>query len=518
MSDVKPHLGLRVAYHGKPFSGFQLQPHSRSVQQKIEEALSTYFRKPIRVLGASRTDAGVHAFDQWVSVPNQFELYENLDAHKKTLFLSSLNALLAPFVSCWQVLKLDPKFHPKRDMASKEYHYTIQQGAAADPLLCDRAWWIRTKFDEKKMTKELKELRGTHDFRNFSNRSRDGRVVEDAHRTIFKVALEKTKHPHIENLHLYKFKFRGSGFLYRMVRNMVGVLVDIGRGKDISIKDVLNSEKRPSKIVAAPAEGLCLVQSEVSRSLYEVVAPVIQTKNKRIFSRLRVFALICFCAFFQSSTLQELYAFDGSASFVMSQRFFEDDRLAHVNGFSEWGAFQFDFTFGVYEFDIGLEPIIGLSYIQNSASLYALDDNGDYILDDKGERIESSVDNLSYEFYTASLGLRYKPWSPDFFIFIPYAEVQQTFRYGRVKKVTYALDQQKLNTGVDWGVELGGGIIISFMYDDRLRSNLKSEWDLKDFGLITSTRYLSSGYFRQGLGLIDSTGGWDFGLGLFLDW
>lgn len=210
--------------------------------------------------------------------------------------------------------------------------------------------------------------------------------------------------------------------------------------------------------------------------------------------------------------------FEGSLGLSVSQRFFSDEKLANVNGFSNWGALEFDLTVGVYEFSFGLEPLLGFGFIMNSASLYALDDNGEYILDDEGRRIESSVDSLEYQLYTLSVGARYKPWTSRFFLLIPYGEFLANVRFGSVEKKTYAVGQQKISRGADLGLTLGGGLLISLFYDQERRGDMEMLWNLKDFFLVASARYLPSGFGKQGLGVISDTGGWSFGAGLLLDW
>lgn len=207
--------------------------------------------------------------------------------------------------------------------------------------------------------------------------------------------------------------------------------------------------------------------------------------------------------------------FSGSVSFSLNQRFYDDQRLSHINGFSEWINWQFDLRFGVYEFKWGLEPVVGFSYNKNSATLYALDDQGNYIRDEQGNRIASSVDSLSYEFYTCLLGLRWQPFS---FLLSPYVELDQALRFGRVHKKTYATDQQKVSNGFEWGLAIGGGLVVSFFWDEGLKQEMKGLWELKNFGLLLSSHYFPSSFYREGLGLVESTQGFDAGVGLFLDW
>ena len=239
---------------------------------------------------------------------------------------------------------------------------------------------------------------------------------------------------------------------------------------------------------------------------------------------MKCFILFISFVIFPSLLFAESKNFNGSLSLHASQRFFDDDRLGHVNGFSEWGAIQFGIDLGLHEFILNwgkisstLEPVIGFEFIRNSTTLYALDANGDYVLDANGDRMVSQ-DRLQYQFYTFSTGFRYKAWAPDFFWAIPYAEAYATARLGRVRKKTLAIDQQKMNTGVDFGGHFGGGAIFSFMFDRARKQEMSDNWELKDYGLMTFVHFLPAGLFKQGLGLVDNTGGWDLGLGLFVDW
>lgn len=209
--------------------------------------------------------------------------------------------------------------------------------------------------------------------------------------------------------------------------------------------------------------------------------------------------------------------FNGSVSVTTHQRFFDDAKLGNVNHFSEWGAIGFDVNVGLLELPYRLEPILGLGFIKNSAALFNLNDDGSFALDDKGHKVESR-DKIEYQFFTASVGLREKFWDPKFFFMIPYVQSAMTYRYGRVRKRSFAEGQQKLNVGGDFGAEIGGGLLISFFYDSATRIEMGGTWDMKDFCLQAQVRYLPAGFGSHGLGLLSSTGGWDFGAGLFMDW
>ncbi len=229
-----------------------------------------------------------------------------------------------------------------------------------------------------------------------------------------------------------------------------------------------------------------------------------------MFALLSSVFLVCHSAFAEVGDLRK-----GSFSFVVSQRFFDDEKLSRVNGFSHWGAIQFDATVGLYEFPYRLEPYLGVSYIRNSSILCGLDDNNDCVYENG--RLAASQDRLNYSIYGGHFGLRHKFWNRDFSIFIPWMQVGGVYRYARVRKLTLN-QEQKLNTGGDFGAEVAGGFLVSFFYDEAIASDMDSTWDMQDFALMTHFRYSPAGWGRHGLGLLESTGGWDLGLGLFMDW
>jgi len=227
---------------------------------------------------------------------------------------------------------------------------------------------------------------------------------------------------------------------------------------------------------------------------------------------LRIFGILLSPAVFLVVLTSPIYAaFTGSFSFLASQRFFSDYRLKQVNGFSEYWAPAFDISIGLYEFPFGIKPILGFGYIQNEARQFGINQDGSV-------SNSLSQDSLSYQFYSFSLGARYKPWGPEVFLIEPYVEAQGVYRYGRVHRNTFAVGAQKVNLGGEFGAIAGGGLIFSFMYDRQRAFDMLANYGIKDFGLVTSIRYLPSGWFRHGLGLIGNAGGWDFGAGLFTDW
>lgn len=207
--------------------------------------------------------------------------------------------------------------------------------------------------------------------------------------------------------------------------------------------------------------------------------------------------------------------FSGSVSVSVDQRFFNDERFGNKNGFSEGFIPSLDLTIGFYEFPFRIEPVASFGFIKNSARACAVLEDGE-TCDPKVE--EPSEDRFHYQLYTAGLGVRWKTWSPDFFIIIPYFQAQGTFRYVRMTKKTSNGDQVNRISGSDFGADLLAGLEISFMYDQTRETEMNLEWGIRDFGLSLHGRYLPAGVFKRGMGEVSDSGGWSFGAGLIVDW
>ncbi len=226
----------------------------------------------------------------------------------------------------------------------------------------------------------------------------------------------------------------------------------------------------------------------------------------------------CFLAFTFLALLPNAGRGAGSASVLVSQRFFSDSRLADQNGFSKWGRFQFEGQFSFFDLPYLIEPLVGFGFVQGSADAYVVDVQGNRVASADGQYIVSTVDELRYRLLMASTGLRMKAWPSRFFPMVPYFQVMQSFRWGQLEKKTYALSQVDSITGFDIGSDLGGGVLVSFLERGPVRGDLETDWGIHDFGLLLFARYFFGGQWRQGLGEIESLGGWDFGAGLHLVW
>jgi tRNA pseudouridine38-40 synthase len=255
-------LKLIIAYDGASFAGWQSQSHGNTIQDHLERAFARIAGKPVRVHGAGRTDAGVHALAQCahVDVPKALQPVQWIEA---------LNALLPQAIRVLRCCYVSNAFHSRLSAKAKVYRYRIWCAPVLSPFEQRRAWHIRHPIDLKTLQKVAKGFVGTHDFAAFAaNRGKSGRrgdtdssrrtageQEKSTIRTIYSVRVRKTG-PCVT------IEFDGDGFLYKMVRLIVGALVRSAFGK-LSIENVaarLNSGQASTPRFVAPAEGLSLVR------------------------------------------------------------------------------------------------------------------------------------------------------------------------------------------------------------------------------------------------------------------
>jgi tRNA pseudouridine38-40 synthase len=239
-------LKLIVAYDGAPFAGWQSQSHRNTVQDYLERAFEPINCEPVRVHGAGRTDAGVHALAQCAHV----DVVKLLPAQRW------MNALNASLPSCIRVVRcryVSEDFHARVSAKGKLYRYKIWNAPVLLPFEYDRAWHIAQPLDLKMLTSAAKHLVGTHDFAAFA--ANRGKREMSTIRTINSVRVRK-------NGACITIEFDGNGFLYKMVRLMVGALVKctLGKMRIAEIDARLHSGKVCSNRFAAAAEGLYLVR------------------------------------------------------------------------------------------------------------------------------------------------------------------------------------------------------------------------------------------------------------------
>jgi tRNA pseudouridine38-40 synthase len=239
-------LKLIVAYDGSGFAGWQSQANGDTIQDRLETAFAKVVGQNIRVHGAGRTDAGVHALGQCAHV----DLSTRLDP---AVLLAALNASLPPPIRILRCQFVARTFHARFSARGKIYRYRIATTPVQSPFELGRAWHVTGTLDAKLLRDCAQEFVGRHDFAGFA--ANRGKPVASTIRTIRRVRMQRTSSSTI-------IQFEGDGFLYKMVRLMVGAIVRCGLAKtgvgEVR-KRLLGAASERSRFVA-PAEGLTLVR------------------------------------------------------------------------------------------------------------------------------------------------------------------------------------------------------------------------------------------------------------------
>ena len=239
-------LKLIIAYDGIPFAGWQSQSHGNTIQDHLERAFERVAGRAARVHGAGRTDAGVHALAQCAHV----------DVNKALAparWVEALNALLPPAIRVLRCRYVSKDFHARLSARGKIYRYRIWCAPVLTPFEYRRAWHIPHPLDLKILQKAAKHFVGTHDFAAFA--ANRGKAEQSTTRTIHSVRVR-------QNGPCVTIEFDGDGFLYKMVRLLVGAFVKCALGK-MCVEDLiarLDSGRATRPRLAAPAQGLVLVR------------------------------------------------------------------------------------------------------------------------------------------------------------------------------------------------------------------------------------------------------------------
>jgi tRNA pseudouridine38-40 synthase len=247
---------MTLAYCGTPWLGWQSQPEGRTVQDEIESAIQRLVKKPLRIQGASRTDAGVHALGQLahVDVPESITL-------PVSAWMDGLNALLPDTIRVLSVDRAPEGFDACGSTIGKTYLYRIWRARDMNVFEADRAWHVYGALDMEMMRTAARLLVGTHNFvrlsANRGDRSEEERRddVSGSTRTIRRVELR-------EKGAVLEIEIEGDAFLYRMVRMIVGSLVQVARGRATLewFTELLETPSGLQSHQTAPAGGLYLVE------------------------------------------------------------------------------------------------------------------------------------------------------------------------------------------------------------------------------------------------------------------
>ena len=234
---------LTVAYDGTNYHGWQYQNNGKTIEGELNKALSSLLQKNIEVIGASRTDAGVHAmcnaavFDSDAGIPAEKYSY-------------ALNQMLPDDIRIRKSEEVPADFHPRKTDTVKTYEYRIDCEEFADPLKTRYAYFTYVPLDASKMQEAAFHLIGTHDFKSFCSVNTTATTTV---RTIYDIQVIRDGVDII-------VRITGNGFSYNMVRIIVGTLMDVGRGKYApdKVKDIMEATDRTAAGPTVPACGLML--------------------------------------------------------------------------------------------------------------------------------------------------------------------------------------------------------------------------------------------------------------------
>lgn len=265
-------IKLTLAYDGTAYAGWQIQPDRTTVQGVLEAAIERITHKPTRTLASGRTDAGVHALGQVVGFRTDSKL------SPETL-QRALNAELPRDVAVLDVACVGDDFHPIRDAITKRYRYVIHDGPVRDVFARHYAWQVKQPLDAQAMAHAARGLMGRHDFSSFESA---GAPRQDSIRTITDIsvcrspqqppqaacgfAMNRAGQGGQNNIILIEVE--ADGFLYNMVRAIVGTLVEVGRGKQSESwpAEAMAATDRSKAGPTAPPQGLFLVRVDYGQA------------------------------------------------------------------------------------------------------------------------------------------------------------------------------------------------------------------------------------------------------------
>lgn len=239
------NIKLIIEYDGTNYNGWQIQKPLPTIQKAVQDALKKILQEEVKLTASGRTDSGVHALAQVVN----FRTNSNL--HHKAI-QRALNSLLPPDIAIVNAKEAAKDFHATYDARSKLYRYTIWNRPFPRPLNRFYAHTVYHPLDITLMRREAKVLIGRHNFKSFQARDKK---EKNPVRTINKLAIKRDRG-------FIYIDIEADGFLYNMVRNIAGTLIEAGRGKleKGSLKRILEAKDRRAAGPTAPAKGLCLVR------------------------------------------------------------------------------------------------------------------------------------------------------------------------------------------------------------------------------------------------------------------
>jgi tRNA pseudouridine38-40 synthase len=257
-SERARQFAITIAYDGTRYGGWQIQPNAKTIQQSLVDAIEQATSEHVHVQGSGRTDSGVHAIGQVGS----FALQRWNPAADK--LVPAINRYLPRDIVVRECQEVVLRFDPIREARSKRYRYTIRNSRIPDPMTSRYHWWIPKPLNVEDMRRGASYLTGTHDFKSFESL---GSPRKSTTRTVYDLDIRC-----VEAMDGIDFlvEIEADGFLYNMVRNIVGALWSIGSGRYGFrwMETFLESRERDTTNHTAPPQGLCLLSVTYPDEIY----------------------------------------------------------------------------------------------------------------------------------------------------------------------------------------------------------------------------------------------------------
>lgn len=239
---------MTLSYDGTEYHGWQVQPNGTTIQELVQDKLKILLRYPVTVIGSGRTDSGVHALEQTTN----FKTLEPINSYR---FLHSLNGLLPPDIRVHTLSLVPDEFHSQYSAIGKIYHYHLHLDRIHNPFTRRYRLHVREKIDLALLKQAAQLFVGTKDFTSFANEAHSGSAARDPIRCLSRLDV-------IDQEGGVRLEFEADGFLYKMVRNIVGMLLDIssGRRQPHEIPLIFEARDRRQAGMAAPPHALFLVK------------------------------------------------------------------------------------------------------------------------------------------------------------------------------------------------------------------------------------------------------------------